>query len=240
MSIMRTNVKKSCDSTVMNYFKLEEFRKEIKNNTIANLTIEDMVAKICQRRIGCGLNKPAIISQFRQQKTEVDDGRLIRVSTPLEYVRPADIPSPSESKADSISLPSDSQMQREKERIARERNVETDKEKEAQAKSGHKRTKSHLVGNDTIKEETISTIASTDGGKKEGAIQVRVKGGYDIQKMKQNAAREARVKLNKMVNKSGTVDYLTQARNNRSNSNEPNAAFDWSEILRKSLQRQKQ
>ena len=31
-SIVRTNVKKSCDSTVMNFFKLDEFRKKLKSN----------------------------------------------------------------------------------------------------------------------------------------------------------------------------------------------------------------
>ena len=175
------------------------------------MTLDDMVDRVCERRIGLGLNQPMIISKYRSQKNEVDDGRLIRVSTPLEYVRPADIPSPSESKADSISLPSDTQMQKEKERIARERYSDVEKAQE-KGKPGHKKTKSHLVGNDTIKEESITTVASTDDGMKQGKVQIRVKGTFDIQKMKQNAAREARVKLNKMVNKTGMVDYLTQAR----------------------------
>jgi len=108
---------------------------------------------------------------------------MIRVSTPLEYVRPADIPSPSESKADSISLPSDTQMLKEKERIARERYSDVEKAQE-KGKPGHKKNKSHLVGNDTIKEESITTVASTDDGKKPGVVQGRVKGEFDFQKMK--------------------------------------------------------
>ena len=64
-SIVRTNVKKSCDSTVMNYFKLDEFRKQLKSNQIANLTLDEMVERVCERRIGLGLNKPKVISKYR-------------------------------------------------------------------------------------------------------------------------------------------------------------------------------
>ena len=99
-------------------------------------------------------------------------------------------------------------MRKEKERIARERYSDVEKAQE-KGKAGHKKTKSHLIGNDTIKEESITTVASTEDGKKKGEYQVRVKGSFDIHKMKKNAAREARVKLNKMVNKTGMVDYLT-------------------------------
>jgi len=55
--------------------------------------------------------------------------------------------------------------------------------------------------------------------------------------MKQNAAREARVKLNQMVNKSTKIDYLTQARESRIANQEPSDEFNWEEILRKSQQR---
>jgi len=64
-SIVRTNVKKSCDSTVMNFFKLDEFRKQLKSNHIASLTLDDMVERVCERRIGLGLNKPMIITKYR-------------------------------------------------------------------------------------------------------------------------------------------------------------------------------
>jgi len=140
MNIMRTNVKKNCDSTVMNYWMVEEIRKDIKKGKLGTLTIDEMVSRVTERRIGCGLNKQFTMNTntYRRDQTVNVAGRLIRVSTPLDMVRPADIPSPSESKADCISLPSDSQVQREKERIAREKNFEIQNEKTSK-KAGSKR-----------------------------------------------------------------------------------------------------
>ena len=58
-----------------------------------------------------------------------------------------------------------------------------------------------------------------------------------MQKMKVNAAREARVKLNQMINKETKIDYLTNQKEVRKIKMQPSEEFNWEEILRKSLMR---
>ena len=60
-----------------------------------------------------------------------------------------------------------------------------------------------------------------------------------MQKMKQNAAREARVKLNQMVNKDVKIDYLTGSREMRQHKETHSEEMDWTNILRKSVMNQK-
>ena len=57
--------------------------------------------------------------------------------------------------------------------------------------------------NDTIVEESLksdgdgyASATPGQGGSKDNMLQIRMKGGYDWEKAKINAAREARVKLN--------------------------------------------
>ena len=112
----------------MNYFSLNEIKKDIKRGKYNDTTMKQMVSMVCEKRLGCGLYK----------KEGKLDGRLIRVSTPLDQVKPAEVPSPSESKADSISLPSASQMKRDKDK---QKAFLEGKEEDLKSKS-HRRTQS--------------------------------------------------------------------------------------------------
>ena len=56
-NIERTNVKKICDSTIMNQFNLIEIGKEIRRGMLTDLTMNEIVTRVCDRRIGCGLSK---------------------------------------------------------------------------------------------------------------------------------------------------------------------------------------
>ena len=70
---------------------------------------------------------------------------------------------------------------------------------------------------EAIPEESTNTLSSSieQPATNRNSSQIKIKGGFDMQKMKQNAAREARVKLNQMVNKDVKIDYLTGSREMR-------------------------
>ena len=104
-----------CDSTVMNYFELHEIEKEIKRGALKNTKIDTMVDRVCVRRLGCGLNRKIKTWKDNYKKTLNIEGRIIRVSTPLDQVAECDIPSPSTAQSNCISLPSTSQMKKDKE-----------------------------------------------------------------------------------------------------------------------------
>ena len=75
-----------CDSTVMNYFKLQEIEKDIKRGTFNELTMDEMIDRVCNRRLGCGLNRKIALvkDKYKDKNMHEVAGRLIRVSTPLE------------------------------------------------------------------------------------------------------------------------------------------------------------
>ena len=55
-------------------------------------------------------------------------------------------------------------------------------------------------------------FAEKKRGRRASMVNIRLKGGYDDTKMSIQAAREAKVKMNKMRNKGDNIDYLTEAR----------------------------
>ena len=61
------------DSTVANYFEIQELEKELKNGKLTNLTMEQMLERVCERRIGCGMNKKITLmrDKYSQQKIQI-------------------------------------------------------------------------------------------------------------------------------------------------------------------------
>ena len=80
-----------------------------------------------------------------------------------------------------------------------------------------------------IQEESTYTVSSSiePPSKNKSSSRTKIKGGFDMQKMKQNAAREARVKLNQMVNKNVKIDYLTVSREMRKMKQGTKQEIDW-------------
>ena len=98
----------------MSYTAMREIEKEIKRGEFSELSMEQMIDRVCSRKIGCGIEQVNISQDRGRYKTLLVEGRLIRASTPLEHVKATDIPSPSESKQDCISLPSESAKRKER------------------------------------------------------------------------------------------------------------------------------
>ena len=80
-----------------------------------------------------------------------------------------------------------------------------------------------------IQEESTYTVSSSiePPSKNKSSSRTKIKGGFDMLKMKQNAAREARVKLNQMVNKNVKIDYLTGSREMRKMKQGTKQEIDW-------------
>ena len=90
---------------------------------------------------------------------------------------------------------------------------------------------------EAIQEESTNTISSSiePPSHNRSSSYTKIKGGFDMQKMKQNAAREARVKLNQMVNKDVKIDYLTESREMRKLKQGTKQEIDWKNIVRTAM-----
>ena len=55
--IRRTEFKKINNSIVMSYTALREIEKEIKRGEFSELSMEQMIERVCNRKIGCGIEQ---------------------------------------------------------------------------------------------------------------------------------------------------------------------------------------
>ena len=55
--IRRTEFKKINNSIVMSYTALREIEKEIKRGEFSELSMDQMIDRVCSRKIGCGIEQ---------------------------------------------------------------------------------------------------------------------------------------------------------------------------------------